>query len=460
MNVSDFHKYIDQPDLLNASTVAELQEVLDAYPYFQAAHFLYLKSLYNQNNFKFNQQLKFSSVHINNRKKLLLYLKNQTKPAEQLDHGKPLVDVPVEKITKPEIKVETIEEVVDRSVKKEKQIKVTVDNQSLETKSPVELPVKKRTIGNDFKSENNAAELELQTKKKQQSGDIQQVKKVKEQEEVKPLISTKKESPDKISRKEGENKKANELSPLEIIKNRIEQIKKNEKKVTSVPDKIVDNQINVGISESSKPEAIEKIKPILVKPIKEKKVVKLEVEAKVQPIIPKDEFIEESDDLVDLSEIIQIEAPSQYFLQQGDEIEEEIEFSANNNNKKHSFSDWLNKISSLKPEPVKKIYKKKTSPNIRNIDNSSLIDSFLKSSKSKQIKASSKTEKEQATITKIPNQESQASFITETLAEIYIKQGYYDKAIESYHKLSLKYPKKNTYFASQIEKVKKLKINS
>ncbi|MCK4663850.1 MAG: hypothetical protein KAT68_13355 [Bacteroidales bacterium] len=48
-------------------------------------------------------------------------------------------------------------------------------------------------------------------------------------------------------------------------------------------------------------------------------------------------------------------------------------------------------------------------------------------------------------------------YITETLAKIYIKQGYYDKAILAYHKLSLKFPEKNIYFANQIEKIKKLK---
>lgn len=48
------------------------------------------------------------------------------------------------------------------------------------------------------------------------------------------------------------------------------------------------------------------------------------------------------------------------------------------------------------------------------------------------------------------------SFMTETLARIYLKQGYYLKALKSYEKLSLKYPEKSIYFATQIEKVKDL----
>ena len=49
---------------------------------------------------------------------------------------------------------------------------------------------------------------------------------------------------------------------------------------------------------------------------------------------------------------------------------------------------------------------------------------------------------------------------TETLARIYIKQGKYDKALEIIQRLSLKYPKKNRYFADQMRYLEKLIVNN
>ncbi len=51
-------------------------------------------------------------------------------------------------------------------------------------------------------------------------------------------------------------------------------------------------------------------------------------------------------------------------------------------------------------------------------------------------------------------------FFTETLAQIYIKQGRYSKALEIIKRINLNYPKKSAYFADQIRFLEKLIINS
>lgn len=51
---------------------------------------------------------------------------------------------------------------------------------------------------------------------------------------------------------------------------------------------------------------------------------------------------------------------------------------------------------------------------------------------------------------------AETSFFTETLANIYIKQGKYEKALEIIKRLCLEYPNKNRYFADQIRFLEKI----
>ena len=86
-----------------------------------------------------------------------------------------------------------------------------------------------------------------------------------------------------------------------------------------------------------------------------------------------------------------------------------------------------------------------------------IIDNFLEQGKIEiQEHADEDLQKPQIDDGKTDNHE----IFTETLARIYIKQGKYDKALEIIQRLSLKYPKKNRYFADQIRYLEKLIVNN
>ena len=52
--------------------------------------------------------------------------------------------------------------------------------------------------------------------------------------------------------------------------------------------------------------------------------------------------------------------------------------------------------------------------------------------------------------------EPEFDIFTETLAQIYAEQGYYEQAKDIYSKLILAYPEKNAYFAALIQKIDEL----
>jgi hypothetical protein len=94
----------------------------------------------------------------------------------------------------------------------------------------------------------------------------------------------------------------------------------------------------------------------------------------------------------------------------------------------------------------------KIKPRLRKENDDSLIDRFIQTNP----RISPATLRDENPDISADSVKEHESFFTDTLAQIYVKQGNYAKAILAYEKLSLKYPEKSSYFAGQILEIKKL----
>ena len=116
---------------------------------------------------------------------------------------------------------------------------------------------------------------------------------------------------------------------------------------------------------------------------------------------------------------------------------QEIEITDNSKTEKYSFLDWFDIIDDNVPKVEKKL---------------DLIDQFIKNSPKIEFSQEKKSDPGVIIEPKIKDE-----LITETLAKIYVAQKKFNKAIKAYEILSLKYPKKSSFFADQIIDIKKLK---
>lgn len=128
---------------------------------------------------------------------------------------------------------------------------------------------------------------------------------------------------------------------------------------------------------------------------------------------------------------------------------------------KAPFLQWLDTFNQNKQYSVKELEANYASA-VYNIDNlanatSEEINQFLKQEINKKKQKNKKNKKIAVNKRAKASIQNNKKNITETLANIYVKQKKYDKAIEIYKSLNLKYPEKNTYFANKMKQIRGLK---
>ena len=103
----------------------------------------------------------------------------------------------------------------------------------------------------------------------------------------------------------------------------------------------------------------------------------------------------------------------------------------------HSFSDWMRHFSG------EEIVEERKNPK------SDAIKAISDQARSIQKKAEFYSASKMAKLSVIESDD----LVTETLAQVYEAQGKYERAIQAYQKLQLKFPEKRVYFAGRIKAV-------
>ena len=127
---------------------------------------------------------------------------------------------------------------------------------------------------------------------------------------------------------------------------------------------------------------------------------------------------------------------------------------------KHSFQEWL-QLANLNPIERQKTESKADEESIKPLfdpekqKKTALIDRFIENNpKISPVREMSK-------IAHIPEQNQDHSYLmTETLAKVYLEQRKYQKAIQAYEILILKYPEKSSFFADRISDIRVLQQNN
>lgn len=460
MNKEQFLKYIENPEKLNHESLIELQQLVEEYPYFQLAQTLYTKNLHNVEDVKYEKQLKLASAYVNNREKLYHLINSFPTEIPQEKITEVIAITPEEHFQLQEIKEDVanqinIEEAVEIETKEEIKIDEPIST-PIEAQEEI-TEVKKEEEKQDIPPIVNETKKEAALQKSNIADEIlQRVNNIREENEI-----SKEDSIADIILLKAEKLKAQKEKKIEEKEQKTSVIEVNINLIwnlsfTKILEKKTEKQQSINITEVLFIEfAIWNLKPVEQKQEQETikfsdfifepmifelfEIIKTPQQEDKQSIVS-----EEINIAIDLK-LISFTALCWEILEPKQEeitIEEEKEFS---------FSEWLSIVTNKKIEEIN-LDKKEDKKSIKQ-KNMALIDKFIQEEPRIKPKLEKSFQQEDISLKSTIVEDS---FITETLAKIYVQQGHYEKAIITYEKLSLKNSENYAYFASQIEKIKKL----
>jgi hypothetical protein len=371
MNKNDFLSLIGSKSPIDRQVLAEINELVNIFPYFQTAHLLLLKGLQENSDIRFENQLRNSAIHIADREVLYNLLK-----------------------VAPEIVG------MDQEVIKEAEV----------TDEPAGSEVQETIVHREPEHIDIQEPLHEEPVPEEVAGDIEQT-----------VIESAKNSEDlitefeRISAEEDEyrQEESTEQIPGRSILVSVEQDSDEPRRAVLIIDEEQDDSeeqifyMDPGFAAGEPEEGPEEV-------VEERSVPEAEDQAEPEHE-PEHEY----------------------------EPEPEYEPEAEHEHEPEHEPESVEMASSVPQEAPS------NQPKLTQAD---LIDKFISATP----RIEPRREKAEYPVEDLSQQftEETGGFVTETLARIYITQGYYSKAIDIYEKLSLKFPEKSGYFATQIEKIR------
>lgn len=370
---------------VDRQVLAELSELVNIYPYFQTAHMLLLKSLRDNSDIRFENQLRNSAIHIADREVLFNYLQIAPSIVE-----KEITDIQKETIAvPPEPEIQPVEipepEIQPAEVPEPEEQPVEVPEPEIQ---PVEIPeseVIPESVEGDF------AQTILDSAMNSQNF----IDEIERDSRPRPV----KDQPDSMA------------SILE--RTVVGTIDPEMDDSYFGPDLFIPVSYDEPETEEEEEEIFYMDPGFLFTPRGEPEEEPVTVEeepvtVEEEPVTVEEEPVITEEELVAIEEVPEISA-------------EELTRSDIDQKRKEQ-ADLIDRFIMANPRIIPQI-EKPASPN----------EDLSK-----------------------PFTEEHGGFVTETLARIYVTQGYYSKAIDIYEKLSLKFPQKSNYFAAQIEKIREI----
>ncbi len=487
MRKDEFISFLQNPALLGKDSLTGLEELLKDFPWFQTAHALYLKNLHNLEHIRFDTQLKISALYVADRRKLYDLLHDEKyAPEEKVSEERRAVS---------DEKVEMRQETRDKRQEPSDSGQETGDKReerrakSQEPREKREEPRAKRQETGEKSQEPGAKSQETRARR-QEPGDKSQEKRDRIQEsgekrqETRARIQEPSEKDEEkeegkgqraesVERREkeeepvrGEERKGEE-KPVTVgeagqemrskeelmaeIRRRLQEIaperKQEEKKESQEEEK--KNDDNVPVPGKEKEEDILILDEQAPRGADEASGENTAAGMTEQVGTGEEEGGQKDDDLLKLDlpagKKPHQEAAGEEEKKKPEEGEKKKTLNVDAGIPSYAFGDWLGYFD--QPAEDNKTERRGRKPE------DEIIDRFIRS----QPRIVPGQSGDEETGSKIPEKVKESTeekgFFTETLAQIYLRQGYYSKAIHIYEKLSLKYPEKSSYFATQIEKI-------